>query len=63
MEGKKAYKEVIWFLGKVSDASDGKVSSEHEELVWLPFEEAVKRVTHNPEKEFLKKTEQRVNTI
>jgi len=61
VEEKKVQKEVTWFLGRVKDAGDGKVSSEHEELVWLPFEEAIVRVTHKQEKELLKKAEEKIS--
>jgi len=63
VKGKKVYKEVIWFLGKVLDKNDGKVSSEHEELVWLPFEEAIVRVTHKQEKELLRKAEGKISQV
>ena len=57
IEGKKVYKEVTWFLGKVKDKINGKVSSEHEELVWLPYPEALQTVTYKQEKELLMKAE------
>ena len=39
-EGKKVYKEVVWFLGKVRDYKEGKVSGEHTDLRWLHYKEA-----------------------
>lgn len=60
VEGKRVYKEVIWFLGKVFDNSDGKVSEEHEELKWFPTEEALKNLKY--ESELLIKAEKKLNS-
>jgi 8-oxo-dGTP pyrophosphatase MutT (NUDIX family) len=51
-------KTVIFFLGKVSDKQDGKVSKEHEELRWLNYEEALNLITHNNDKTLLIKAEE-----
>ena len=44
IERKKVYKEVVWFLGKVLDKNDGKVSWEHSALIWLPYDEAISKI-------------------
>lgn len=56
-EGKTIYKEVIWFLGKASDKSDGKVSWEHEELKWFNFRNAMKKLKFDNDKRLLRKAE------
>ena len=59
-DGKIMYKEVIWFLGKVEDKTDGKVSTEHEELIWLPYHKALGLVTFKKDKGVLMKAEERL---
>ncbi|MEW5896231.1 MAG: NUDIX domain-containing protein [Nanoarchaeota archaeon] len=59
VEGKRVYKEVIWFLGKVPDDAEGKVSEEHEELKWFPVQEALKNLKY--ESELLVKAEKKLN--
>ena len=57
VDGKKIEKEVIWFLGKVEDKVDGKVSWEHEELGWFSYTEASKKIKFKNDQELLKKAE------
>ncbi|HLC90911.1 MAG TPA: NUDIX domain-containing protein [Candidatus Nanoarchaeia archaeon] len=57
VNGEKIYKEVVWFLGEVLDDHDGILSSEHEDLVWLSFSEAIARITHKKDADVVKKAE------
>ena len=61
VNGQKVHKEVIWFLGKALDRQDGQVSSEHEELCWLPYPEALQTVTYKQEKGLLMKAEKKLS--
>ena len=56
-DGKSIYKEVVWFLGEVCDTHEGRLSSEHEELVWLSFSEAMARITHQKDANVVRKAE------
>lgn len=60
-EGKLVYKEVTWFLGRVLDQHNGRISSEHTALKWLSYEEALRMLKHKNDKELLKKAEERLN--
>lgn len=62
IEGKQVYKEVTWFLGEVLGEEKGKVSCEHQELRWLPYDEAEELLTHQQEKELLQKAEKFLTT-
>ena len=63
VDGKKVYKEVIWFLGKVEDTEEGKVSWEHEELGWFSYREAWQKVKFKDDKELLRKAEELLQKI
>ncbi len=56
-EGKKIYKEVVWFLGKILDEHDGKVSWEHSELCWVSYEDAMKLMKYEKDKVVVRKGE------
>lgn len=62
-EGKIVFKEVVWFLGKVHDQSDGKVSAEHTALQWLPYGQALKLIKHKNDKVLLKKAEEKLVSL
>ncbi|MEM4282368.1 MAG: NUDIX domain-containing protein [Candidatus Woesearchaeota archaeon] len=53
-KGEKIFKEVTYFLGKAKDLKV-KISEEAIGYVWLPFEEAVERLTFKNSKEILYK--------
>ncbi len=53
-EGKNILKFVTFFLAE-TDASEVRISQEHIGFEWLPYNEAVKRVTFKNAKEILKK--------
>lgn len=55
-EGKTVYKEVIYLLAETK-TEKVKLSFEHKGFEWLPFEEAVERVTFKNSKEVLKKAD------
>ncbi len=56
-EGKRMYKEVTWFLGKVLEKNDGKVSWEHTALVWLSYRKALTRLKFKKDRLVVEKAE------
>ncbi|HBT81839.1 hypothetical protein A2757_00190 [Candidatus Giovannonibacteria bacterium RIFCSPHIGHO2_01_FULL_48_47] len=55
--GEKALKFVAYFLAKTNEKKV-KLSHEHEDFAWLPFEEAYKKITYNTSKKLLKKADE-----
>jgi len=53
-EGKKIYKTVIFFLAE-TETKEIKTSYEHQGFKWLPYEEALDKLTFKNAKEVLKK--------
>jgi 8-oxo-dGTP pyrophosphatase MutT (NUDIX family) len=53
-EGKTIHKEVVFFLAEAS-TKDVKLSFEHKEFKWLPFDRALRQLTHDNAKEVLRK--------
>lgn len=53
-KGKISNKEVIFFLASTTE-SDVKLSHEHHNSIWLPYEEAVEKLTFENAKELLRK--------
>ena len=51
-------KTVVFFLGKVDHKAEVKISHEHVGAEFLPYEEALKRVTYPTAKESLKKAKE-----
>lgn len=49
-----SHKEVVFFLGE-SETKTVKVSREHQDYIWLTYEEAIERLTFNNAKNLLKK--------
>ena len=49
-----SHKEVVFFLGE-SDTKRVKVSREHQDYIWLTYEEAIEKLTFNNAKKLLKK--------
>lgn len=60
-EGKIVNKEVVYFLGETLDRSNGRISSEHEELLWLPYLEALKKIKYVNDQSVMKKAEDFLN--
>ncbi|KAA0003433.1 MAG: NUDIX domain-containing protein [Thermoplasmata archaeon] len=56
-EGKTIYKEVIYLLAETT-AEEIKLSYEHTDYAWLPYEEAVKKITHENDRNVLKKAKE-----
>lgn len=50
------HKKVAWFLGRVT-TKQVKISHEHQGYMWLPFEQALGRVTYNNAKDLLRRAE------
>ncbi len=48
------FKLVVFYLAK-TNTEDVKISSEHKGFLWLPYEQAVKKLTFKNAKELLKK--------
>ncbi len=53
-KGSPSHKQVIFFLAETEEKKV-KVSFEHKDFVWLPYEEALKKLTFDNAKELLKK--------
>ena len=50
------HKKVTWFVGRAKDKGV-KISHEHQGYVWLPFEQAVQRVTYDNARDLLRRAE------
>jgi bis(5'-nucleosidyl)-tetraphosphatase len=53
----QVYKEVVWFLGEVSDKHEGTISHEHNDLLWLSYDETLNKITYQNDKVIIKKAE------
>jgi bis(5'-nucleosidyl)-tetraphosphatase len=53
-QGEKILREVTWFLAK-AESKNVKISEEHEDFAWLPYEEARERLTYDNDKNLLDK--------
>ncbi len=47
-------KKVVYFIG-LTDKEDVKLSYEHDEYAWLPYEEALEKITYDTSKKVLMK--------
>ena len=54
-EGEEIHKKVIFFLGK-TETTEVKISDEHNDFIWLNFEDALARTTYVNAKNLLKKS-------
>jgi len=61
-EGKKIYKEVIYFLAE-SYGMQIKLSHEHTDYSWLPYNEAMKQLTYENDRMVLEKAEKFLNRL
>jgi len=61
-EGKKAYKTVYFFVGQAK-STEVKLSHEHDDFVWLPLDEAVKKVTFREGQDLLKEAHTFIKSI
>lgn len=55
-EDQTVYKEVIWFLAETKKKKV-KLSFEHNDYAWLPYKEALDRLTFKEDKKILEKAE------
>ena len=55
-EGKLISKEVVFFVAR-TNTSDVKLSFEHKDYMWLPFKDALEKLTYQNAKEVLKKAD------
>lgn len=55
-EGKPSHKQVIFFLGETKEEKI-KISFEHKGFLWLPFEDAIRKVTFENAKKILRAAE------
>ena len=60
-KGKLSNKQVVFFLGK-TNLSDIKLSHEHHNFQWLPFKEAVDKLTFDNAKNLVKKAKEFLET-
>lgn len=54
--GKPSHKLVVFFLGKTT-AKDVTISHEHHDFYWLPYDQALEKVTFDNAKQLLVKAE------
>ncbi len=61
-EGKTIFKEVIYLLAE-SKTFDVKLSYEHTDYEWLPYEEALEKITYENDKKVLRKAHEFLKKI
>ena len=54
LRGEKRHKTVYYYLAETKQ-SEVKLSYEHTDYAWLPYEKALKRITYDNDREVLKK--------
>lgn len=57
--GDFAHKKVIYLLGE-SDTKDVEISNEHQDYIWLPYNEALKKLTFRNAKNLLEKAKDKL---
>lgn len=55
--GDLAHKKVIYLLGE-SETKDVEISNEHQDYIWLPYDEALKKLTFRNAKNLLEKAKE-----
>ncbi|MBU1151524.1 NUDIX domain-containing protein [Patescibacteria group bacterium] len=55
-QGRPSHKQVIFFLGK-TEMEDVKVSHEHHNFIWLPYDKALDKTTFENAKEILRRAQ------
>ncbi len=58
-DGMTMHKEVIFFLGR-TESPDVRLSDEHVGFEWLPYEEAIRKLTYKNAREVLARAERRI---
>ena len=61
-DGQKTEKKVTFFLGKTKQKNI-ILSQEHIDFMWLPFEQAMQRLTYQNARDILQKAHQFISTI
>ena len=56
------HKKVIFFLGK-TNTTDVRLSHEHQDYVWLEFDDAIKKITYDNARIVLKKASEFIYSI
>ena len=56
-EGNPIYKTVYFFVGEVASDAHVKLSREHQDFIWLPFDEAVRRLTYQTARDMVIKAQ------
>jgi len=56
-DGQKAFKEVYFFVGRARLLPAVRLSHEHTEYAWLPYDEALERLTYANARHLLENTE------
>ena len=59
-KGKPSHKQVIFFLAKTA-IDEITISFEHQGFIWLPYEEALKKVTFENARNILNKAQAHIN--
>jgi len=54
MGGRKIHKTVYYYLAETTQ-KDVRLSYEHKDFAWLPYEEALKRITYDNDRDVLRK--------
>ena len=54
-------KTVTYFVGK-TDTQGVRLSHEHTDYVWLPYKEALEKITHDRSKKILEKADEYIHT-
>ncbi|MBS3791713.1 NUDIX domain-containing protein [Candidatus Bipolaricaulota bacterium] len=61
--GQKVFKTVIYFLGIVSAESRVVLSPEHLDYLWLPYDDARRRLTYEGDRELLDRAEDKLRQL
>lgn len=56
-DGKVVHKEVVFYLARTK-TDDVKLSHEHQDFVWLSFDDALKKLTYKTAKKLFKKVKE-----
>ncbi|MBT3704925.1 NUDIX domain-containing protein [Candidatus Peregrinibacteria bacterium] len=59
-QGKPSFKQVVFFIAETKE-TEVTISFEHQDFIWLPYKEAVEKLTFDNAKNLLKRTESFVN--
>ena len=60
-DNQKTHKTVIFFVGEITESQKITLSHEHLDYAWLPYEQALKKLTYQNAQEVVKKAERFLN--